>query len=145
MDLDYIASEQFIHDQLVLRCVGMLERALEAWTPKLKVNAVAVAWPGEEIQDDVGIPIRNKVVLPFRSPSADAACVRELAQRTRAFGLFVVEEKDQGLYALFESPKGTVAWAFRVETHGDVRVLGTPKVTIDTDSFGLLWKPPTKN
>lgn len=133
-------SDQAIHERLLLRCGELLEDLRRGWRESSPEENVAMTWVGEEITDDQGRPINDRVlfVLPEKREEWTAA-LAQLVERTEAFGLLIVERSPERLQVLFESPRGTRLWRLKKERHGDATVLSRPAVFDNVETTGLLW------
>lgn len=135
----YLTSERFIHDDLVKMCESLVHTACAVWDNKQNPDRVFL-WPSETLTTDDGVAIEGVVLAPI--PSGDRkAGLRKLVERTKAYGLLLVEKTPHALIATFESPHGACCWTLKVEQHGDIDRLGDPVVTTDKDYLGVLWSP----
>jgi hypothetical protein len=64
-----------------------------------------------------------------------------LVQKTEAYALLLVEQREQAVVVIVESNHGSKSWHIPVENHGDVSALGKPTERVDTDAIGILWRP----
>jgi hypothetical protein len=133
-------TESNIHAGLVKKCDGIVEDLRKAWAGES--DSTAIVWPGEDVLDDKGNPIADTVLLELPDDRKTwRNLLDQLVTRTSAFGLLVVDRRDDMLKVIFESPKGSRSWTLKKERHGDVSVLNSPTVLDDVESAGLLWKP----
>ncbi len=136
---DYIRSERFIHDQLLERCVSLVETSKKMWRER-KEPSIVVLWPGEPVRTLDGHEIEDEVIAVFPQENKQAR-LRGYVETTKAYGLLVIELQPHALSAVFESAHGTRAWTTPLETHGDVAVLAKTKVQDNVEHLGLLWSP----
>jgi len=142
MDYAYLTSEKFIHDDLLRSAQLVVDRARELWERGEPVFAHAIAWPSEGVSTDDGKRrISGPIILPMPEAALWQDALKKLIQRTKAYGLFLLEFREKELYAVFESPHGAQSWRVPIERHGDVRVLGDQRVSTDRECLGLLWSP----
>lgn len=136
----YLASERVIHDDLVVKCLPLVQTAQRVWQQGKGDPSFVVLWPSEPLKDADGTRIEDEVLAEFPRQNTHAA-LRRLVDRTKAFGLLVIELRPDALSAVFESRHGAHSWVYPIERHGDVRVLGSLVSATDTVSLGLLWGP----
>lgn len=140
-DFEYITSERFIHDSLLGQAENILDKIWTFWRAGERLPAVAVSWPGEIIQDDKGRPINDRVTLRVKETTMSTKVLHQLAVRTKAYGLLVVEDTEDGFIAKFETKHGSRIWVRPAVRIGDRKILGKTQVTNDATALGLLWKP----
>lgn len=142
MSLDYYTSERFIHDDLVNKAQHTVDFLFTLWRKEGKIAPVLLTWPAEPIKDDSGNSIDD--LCGMELPTGDGAkrdAILHMVERTKAYALLLVEPFVEQLKVILETPHGTKAWSIPIHWSGDVKVLGTPKVTIDQEFVGLLWRP----
>lgn len=142
-DVGYFKTELFIHDAL-LRCAeAMAEELRKEWGAKRKVETLAVSWPSEHITADDGVKVTHAVLMPLPATFTESetmAALKRLVEKTKAYGLALVEQKDEQLRVLFETHHGARAWLIPLERHGDIKVPGKTVVRDNTECLGLLWQ-----
>lgn len=142
-NLTYFSSERFIHDDLMARAAAIADETRETWKKTRRCDAYAITWPSETLRADNGGAIENAVICQFPALFDEAQrmeTLRKMVERTKAYGLVLIEKKDDVLRVLFETHHGARAWLIPLERHGDVLVCGTPEVRNNADCVGLLWR-----
>ncbi len=136
----YMASGRFIHDELVRRCVPLVETAQRLWREKKNDPSIVILWPSEPLKAADGSMVEDEVIAAL--PKADReARLRKLVETTKAYGLLLIELKPNALFAVFESPHGTHSWTSRIEYRGDVYMLARAEEKNNVDHLNLLWSP----
>lgn len=143
-DLAYLTSERFIHDGLLHTAQKIVNSVKSRWEQGEKIEAYAIAWPGEKVPTEEGQMIDGPVLMAVPLERRELA-LRALVDRTKAFALLLVEQKGDCLAALFESAHGTRSWTLPIRRHGDRWALEDQKTRDDTDRLGLLWSPKSTN
>ena len=138
----YIASEQFIHDDLVARSDQMIEKLYDIWRDHKGIPSFAHAWSAESVPTVDGKRV-NEVTTYL--PNDDAKAARNqvllLLERSKAYGMLIVDSSDpEEIRAYFESMHGSKTWRIGIKHHGDTKVLSRPTTLIDSGELGLLWK-----
>jgi len=134
-------TEQDVHAGLVDKCTRIVRELRDSWKQD-QLDSTAIAWAGEDLQDDFGRLINDAVVLELPADRARwRPVLQKLVERTKAFGLLLVDRTEDGFTASFESPHGSRKWTLKKERHGDVTVLSSPTVVDDVEAIGLLWTP----
>lgn len=135
----YLASGQFIHDELVARCNGVVEKLYDLWKKSRRVDPGVLAWPETTVMDDEGYPIDGIVSLqlPEETERHDNL-LRKLVERVSPYGLFVVRQETHRIFAILETPRGTRSWTIPIERSADILVLGTTTAYDDRDVLGLI-------
>jgi hypothetical protein len=141
--LSYFTSERFIHDSLLAQADRLVDVAKEEWRKNKRVLPVAISWPSEHLKSDDGKTVTHAVICPL-DPAKDSreAAVRRLMERTKAYGLFVLERRGDEIRAVFETRHGARDWKIPLKLHGDVVVAGMTTVRDNADCIGLLWSKP---
>ena len=141
--LSYFTSERFIHDALRDQADQLVDRAREEWKKSKRVLPVAISWPSEHLKSDDGKTITHAVICPLNQlKDSREAVVRRLSERTKAYGLFLLERRGDEIRALFETRHGARDWKIPLKLHGDVLVAGMTTIRDDADCIGLLWSKP---
>jgi hypothetical protein len=138
----YIRSEHFIHDELARRAELLVKDALAVWRKRRKIDTYAATWSGEPVKDDGGKEI-DVTLCPLSAGLARAELLRvlqQLVERTKAYGLVVVEQRENSIRVLFETRHGSRSWYIPLAWHGDVQVPGQAEVKNNDECVGLLWR-----
>ena len=64
---------------------------------------------------------------------------RELVHLTSPSGMLLVEQREDVVRTLLDTPHGTRCWDLPIQDHGDLVILGTVKVTSNRERLGVLW------
>lgn len=105
---------------------------------------VAFTWTTGKVEASDGWTVEGVVgwEVPAGTPLAEQLeGLRDMVARTKAYGLLLIERRDRGIYALFETHHGAKAWMMPFKPHGDVTLLGPTEVRENADCVGLLWRP----
>lgn len=141
MNNDYITSENSIHEGLLEESKAMVEHIYTVWSTQKKMPALAFTWPATTVFSDDGIPIDRIVSLTLPDESEERSkALRYMVERTKAYGLFVIDPKDDEIKAVLETPHGSRSWTIKVRRSGDVKILSRPTVQDNVESIGLLWR-----
>lgn len=139
-DPEYYTSERFIHDELVKRAGAGILGLFEAWKCDGYIDPFVLGWPTEPVLDDKDAPVSEACILQLEegrdSWSRDLS---KFSQMIKAYALLFVEQTEDSVLAILESPHGTKSWTIPIHRSGDQEVLGSPKIEVDVRSIGLLW------
>lgn len=139
---DYIVSERFIHDGLLKQAEAAVRTIYEIWRRERKIAPVLFTWPAERIRTEAGEPHEGICILDLpEEEGARATALRLMVERTKAYGLLLIEQLPEGVRAIFESPHGARCWSIAFAPHGDVVLLERVQVQDDGTHVGLLWSP----
>ncbi len=134
---EYIASGLFIHDDLVTRCAAVVGGLPDMWNRDQKISPVLLCWPEVPVKGSDGSSIDDVCVLDLTDIQEEERpdVIRQMSRRTKAYGLFFVEQKAGAVHASFETQHGSRTWTLPIRRHGDVLVLEEPVVV----TVGVLW------
>lgn len=134
-----ILTEQDVHAGLVDRCARIVQEARNHWSQD-QTDSTVVVWAGEDIADDFGHLINDAILLELPADRGRwKTILTTLVNRTKAFGLLLIDRTEDGFTASFETPHGSRKWVLKKERHGDVTVLSNPIILDDVEATGLLW------
>lgn len=141
---EYIISERFIWDDLILRSETLVKKVREQWQKTRTVPRMLISFPARHL------PVGDKIitdVVSFAVPKEMATfrAAVELAKTTQAYALLLVERVNDDVHIVLESHHGTRSWRMPLRRHGDVTVLEKGEATTNVDSIGVLWRPHQKN
>lgn len=137
---DYIASERFIHDDLLHKAQSAVNQLYVIWKKEGRIEPSLLTWPAETISSDKGEPIDSVCCLQLPEPPEERTpAIRLMVERTKAYGILLVEQVGDRVRALLETPLGTRCWTIPILQSGDVKTLGKPAITNNRESVGLLW------
>jgi hypothetical protein len=140
--LDDILSERFIHTDLARLAEAGVKSLYETWKNERKIYPFLVTWPGETIKTDEGVRIEGPCHLPLpEDKKVWNGVMLEAIKRTKAYAVLLVEQRDQDVRVILESPHGAKCWTLPIVRSGDVFILGNQTSTVDKEHLGLLWSP----
>jgi hypothetical protein len=138
-----LQRERFIHDDLRDYAAKLAENAREEWRKTQHVTPLAITWPREQVKADDGSVVEHAVLcrLPPDEEGLEyrRGILRKMVERTKAYGLVLVERRLNTIRVLFETQHGARAWLMPLERHGDVYVPGATQVEDDATCVGILW------
>lgn len=140
--LDYIASERFIHDDILKVLERSLTRTLrESWAENGRIEPFILSWPSEHIRCDDGTTVTHVFHADLPEDSSTwSRWLQATVEKTKPYALLLGEQKGDEIMVTFESPHGSRSWRYPIRRHGDVRVIGQPSTRDDVDAIGILWK-----
>jgi len=141
VDIDYIKSERFIHDDLIKSCQAVVDRAKTLWKDGEKMTSYAIAWPARTIKTDDGKSLEGAIIMTMPPKKDWKPALSQLVERTAAYGLLLLEVEEDKIVARFETVHGARSWTVPIERHGDRLALGDQRVNDNKDHIGLLWTP----
>lgn len=138
----YIVSEQFIHDDLLDRAAAVVRKLPDMWNRDKKISPVLLCWPETPVKGSDGSSIDDVCVLDLTDASEEERpdLIRQMVRRSKAYGLFLVEQKKDTVRAAFETRLGSRTWTLPIRRHGEVVVLEAARVVTDGNAVGVLWK-----
>lgn len=141
-NLAYFTSERFIHDDLAAKAAEMVEQLRATWKRTQAMEDYALTWPRTDIATDDGGHIEGAIIckLPRASREERIAVLHKMAERTKAYGLVLIEQANNALCVWFETQHGARVWRMPLARHGDVVVCGAPEVTEDKEALHILWR-----
>jgi hypothetical protein len=134
-------GERYLHDLVLIEANKLLEAFVSAWYEKNGVSSVAVSWPSKRISADDGSTINHTVVMEMpndRKLWADA--LLKLTTKTLAYALLRIDNNEEAVKAIVETPHGSRSWTLRKKYRGDRYILDRPTSSDDVEEIGLLWK-----
>lgn len=139
--LSYITSERFIHDDLVEQAELGLGTLKDVLKKHGRVDPYVLSWPQENLEDKEGKTVNHVVACALPEDTADwAAVLLRVVQRTKPYGLLLVEQKKDEVVALFETQHGARSWHYPLIQKSSSWVLGEPSTTADAECIGILWR-----
>lgn len=122
--------------------------ALQTWRKRRKIDSYAAVWPREPVIDDAGQEITQSILCPISS-TLDAAqrlkLLQQLVERAKAYGLVVVEQRENAIHILLETHHGSRSWRIPLTWHGDVQVPGQVEKRDNEECVGLLWRKGSRH
>lgn len=138
---EYIASEKFIHDDLLKNVEGGLPSITTSWRSFGRIAPFMLSWPEDDVVGDDG-SVLNVVLCELpEEPAKRASEIVGFITRTQPYALMICEQLENEVCIIFESRHGTKSWVYPIEKHGPDRVLGQARVEVDKKSLGILWRP----
>lgn len=139
---DYVASERFIHDDLLRQAEAAVRTIYGIWRRERKIAPTLLTWPAERIRTEQGEPHEGVCLLELpEGGEKRSEAILAMVRRTKAYGLLLIEQKPDEVRAIFETRHGARCWQIPLVTHGDVVLLGRAEVREDALHVGLLWSP----
>lgn len=142
MTLDYITSEKFIHDDLVRKSQGAVNQLYAIWGTDGRIDPSLLTWPAETIMDDHGRKVEGVCILDLpHNLGARREAIHRMVERTKAYGLLLIETIDNTVQALLETPHGAQCWTIPIHKSADSFSLGEAIITRNREHVGVLWSP----
>lgn len=140
---DYYTSEQFIWDDLIEAALQLQKKVYDVWRDTRAVTDFLITWPSEVIKAQNGGMVSGPCgfSLVDIDPAIRHDSIIKVVGLTKAYALLLVERKENKVQIILESHHGARCWDIPIVRSGDVDVLGTANLKINTDHVGLLWKP----
>lgn len=140
MDRNYIASERFIHDELLRRAEGGVSKIPDLWRTDKRIYPTILLWPSDTVRATDGTRFSG---LIFRELSTDPAVrlseIKVAKEKCDAYAVLLTEQLETDVRSIFESMHGTRTWRYPIRNHGDVQILGRPSIRDNAESVGVLW------
>lgn len=138
----YIVTQQFIHDDLLDRSAAVVRKLPDLWNRDKKIAPVLLCWPETPVKGSDGSSIDDVCVLDLTDIAEGERqdVIRQMTKRTKAYGLFFVEQKKDAVLAAFETRMGSRTWTLPIRRHGEVIVLEAARVATDGPAVGVLWR-----
>jgi hypothetical protein len=117
--------------------------ALQTWRKRRKIEPYAATWPREHVKDDAGHELTQAILCPLSANMGQAQrlkLLQQLVDRTKAYGLVVVEQRESSIHILFETHHGSRSWCIPLAWHGDVQIPGQVEKKDNDECIGLLWR-----
>lgn len=136
----YFANERFIHDDLLVRAQATVDLLYKLWREDGRIDPSLLTWPAEPIVDDLGKKFEGVCFLSLPKQEHERTLViRNTVERTKAYALFLVEQHNEVVRALLETPHGTRCWNLPIIRSGDAFRLGEATIHDNRENVGLLW------
>jgi hypothetical protein len=142
MEIDYITSERFIHDSLIVRATEGVSSLYDSWKEKGSIESFLLTWPAEEVRAHDGNVVNDvcRLELP-EDRTRWNKLIMKAVQITKAYAFLLVEQREKDIRAILESHHGTRCWIIPIEDHAGLKILGRVTHRDDLESVGLLWRP----
>lgn len=138
---EYVASERFIHDNIVREAIAGLPAITTTWREKGSVDPFLIAWPSKPLRADDGSIIDRQVYTDLPTDrSGWKKLFADFVERTKPYALLLAEEDEDEVLVVVESKHGTKSWHFTIERHGPDRILKDPVEKTNKASIGILWQ-----
>lgn len=139
--IEYVASERFIHDELMRRAGVVIKKLPKMWNRDGHIQPSMILWPSDTVKTDDGKEVEDLVYARMPEEESERmGFLKGAIERAGPYALLVVEQRAQSVVAVFESHHGARAWTLPIERRGDRRALGEPEVQDNGECLGLLWR-----
>ena len=130
------------HAALLKVAEDIADMAQEQWRHDQRLEPIALTWPAEPVPTEEGKFIFGGVICQLRNiPREDwNRALQKMVEKTKAFGLLLVERQDDQIRVLFETHEGARAWLTPLHRHGDLFALGETIIHDDVECVGVLWQ-----
>jgi hypothetical protein len=130
------------HKQLCTYVEASMKSIHETWRRNKLIDPFLVAWPCDPIPDKKGILISAPCILPLTADRSKWGKLRiAVVDRTNAYALLQVEQREVDVRAILETTEGTRCWVHPIARSGDIVRLGSARVSDNTELLNLLWFP----
>ncbi len=148
-DLEYYASERFIHDGLLIPAEEAIKNTVKAaWKRDGRITPFILCFPQEPVPSDDGkFMIQDCAFLDLPEDRRDVwtDLLVQVIQKGKPYALLKCEQVAEEILAIFESQHGTRSWRWPIKMHGRTAVLGDVSSRDDVDSIGVLWSSKKAN
>lgn len=139
---EYVASEQFIYDDLLLRSNAVLEGLRKKWNRITtrsadKQELFVMGWPEKSLRTADGRNI-SLLMHEIKDETKASSAVQAFVKKFNIYAFLLVTVRPTHVSALFESHRGTRAWLFEAVYQGDRYKLVDPKITDNEEGLGVL-------
>lgn len=139
---EYIASERFIHNDLLKQAEVAVRVVYEIWRKERTIAPMLFTWPAERILTEAGEPHEGVCILELpEEQERRSAALMAMVRRTKAYALLLIEQQREDVRVIFETKHGARCWSIPLIPHGDVVILERAHVQDDVVHVGLLWSP----
>ena len=141
-DKEYYTSERFIWDALIRQAEKGVGTLQNAWKREKHISPFIITWPANPVVAEGGAEITGPVVRKLEDDSSTwHRDTVEAIKLTDAYALLRTHQEDGFVQVILESQHGARCWTLPITRSGDVYVLGKPKISVDAEHVGLLWRP----
>lgn len=135
--------EGVTHTELLEVAKGLADIALEQWRHDQKLEPMALTWPAEPVLSEEGRLVYGGVICQLAKVPKEnwTKALQVMVEKTKAFGLVLIEKQDQQIRVLFETHEGARAWLTPLRRHGDLLTPGETAIHDDKECIGILWQP----
>ena len=141
-DKEYYTSERFIWDALIRQAEKGVAGLRDTWKRMKRIDPFVITWPAETVKDRHGANVSGPVLRELDvDPSTWERATVEAIELTNAYALLRAQQGKDSVQVILESQHGARCWTLPITRSGDVYVLGKPKISVDKDHIGLLWRP----
>lgn len=131
--------QAWAHDYVVRDARAALPSVKDVWRKKRRIDPFVMMWPRKKVE---WLGMKTNQTVGFGLPKDRSAWTKFLAEQAlqhSAFALLLVEQREDEVVAILESPAGAISWHLPIKCHGDARLLGDPVERTDAESIGLLY------
>ena len=130
------------HKQLCAFVEASMRSIHETWRRNKSVDPFLVTWPSDPIPDSKGTLISAPCILPLTEDRSKWGRLRlAVVDKTNAYALLQVEQRESDVRAILETTEGTRCWVHPIARSGDIVRLGTARVSDNTERLNMLWFP----
>jgi hypothetical protein len=141
-DKEYYTSERFIWDALIRQAEKGVRGLTETWKRTKRIDPFIIVWPADTVQDSRGTDVSGPVLRELDvDPGTWEQATIEAVKLTNAYALLRAQQGEDYVRIILESQHGARCWTLPITRSGDVYVLGKPKISVDEEHVGLLWRP----
>jgi len=138
-----LKNEEFIWKDLIFRAKHAVDHVKQVWRKEHDYPRMIFSWPSEHLKTKGGTVITHLVSFAIPDEMETFKAAVELATKTKAYGLLLVDKVDGNLKVVLESRHGTRCWTMPIRRHGDVTVLERGRASENTECIGVLWRRVT--
>lgn len=142
VDRNRLKSEAFIHSELIERAKKGVRALYGIWSNHKHIDPFILLWPATPVKDKYGSLIDGPCIYEldldktkWRKQMVDAI------ELTNAYAMMFVQQREDSVLAILESPHGAVNWRIPIRRSGDTYVLGQTTQPKETEHIGLIWRP----
>lgn len=138
----HVLPRDLSHNQMAEEASWGLQALYARWREHMRVRPFVVCWPGKSLKAQ---GVDDKTVAFDLPEGRDRwpKLLKEIATKTKARGLLVVEQQPQAIVVILETSVGTTSWHIPIKDHGDIRVLADIVEHTDKDYIGVFREKPS--
>lgn len=134
-------SQELIHQDLAEEVAGGIPALHDIWRARGAVRPFMAIWPYEEVEFE-GQVVNDRMPLDLPPQRHEwAAFIRQAVRTYKAWALMVVEQREQAVVVIFETPAGSRSWHLKIRRQGDSEFLEDPVVHDNVEYLGYLTRP----
>ena len=139
---DYLKSDKFIHDNLVLQVDQLIGKLRKIANEKKTIDPLLLFWPAENISADDGTTITHLIMMPLSSSQEEKykEYLTAGAKRAKAFAVAYLSSNNSEIKLIMETPAGTETWLMKKQIRGEITFVKAPVRKSDVDVLGVIEK-----